>query len=164
MSSMPPPVPGAGKPTPGPSPRNWLQRNLKWVLPLAVVALLGGWVLLSWGGYYKITGVLRDSEPYRLAMARAGADPQLQAALGQPIKASPFLLGNFSHTAGGRQISMEIRLSGPHGKAKYSVAARRSGDAPWCYDVLAIRLPGRPEPLDLRTDAEKGWALSGQCE
>ena len=47
MSSPPPPLPGARTPGQRP-PRNWLQRNLKWALPLFVLLIVGGWSLTSW--------------------------------------------------------------------------------------------------------------------
>jgi len=81
MSSNPPPLPGTSKP-----PRNWFQRNLKWVLPLAAVLMLGGWGLASWNGFRQMTAPLKASEPYQHALARASVDTRVQAALGQPVE------------------------------------------------------------------------------
>ncbi len=76
MSSPPPPLPGARTPGQRP-PRNWLQRNLKWALPLFVLLIVGGWSLTSWMGLRQMAAPLERSEPYREALAY----PRLQAEL-----------------------------------------------------------------------------------
>ncbi len=164
MPTLPPPVPGALAPGPAKPPRNWFQRNLKWALPLGAVVMLGSWALLGWSGYRQLAQSLKGSEPYRQALARASADPQVQAALGQPVEASPWLFGNIGHFPGMSHASMVIRIAGPAGKGRIHVDAYRSS-GPWRYDVMAVSLPGRHPRLDLRTAEEQACTrLLGQCE
>ncbi|MGE8279123.1 MAG: cytochrome c oxidase assembly factor Coa1 family protein [Stenotrophomonas sp.] len=160
MSAAPPPLPGSAS---GKPPRNWFQRNLKWVLPLAVVVMLGGWGLASWSGFRQMSAPLKSSEPYQQALARARAAPEVQAALGQPIEEASFVFGNIGRFADVSQASMLIRISGPHGKAGINLEASRSGNAAWQFDKLSITLPGRHEKLDLRTADEKLCAVTAHC-
>jgi len=159
MSSNPPPLPGTSKP-----PRNWFQRNLKWVLPLAAVLMLGGWGLASWNGFRQMTAPLKASEPYQHALARASVDTRVQAALGQPVEAASFVFGSIGHFSNVSHASMRIRISGPWGKGTISVEANRTGTDGWRYDELAVKLPGTHDKLDLRTAGEQACALTAHCQ
>jgi hypothetical protein len=100
MSTLsPPPLPGASR-APGKPPRNWLQRNLKWALPLAAVLIVVSWLLLNWLGLRQMAAPLEASEPYRQAIARAAQHRQVQQALGEPIKAEPFPFGSIGGSGG----------------------------------------------------------------
>ncbi len=161
MSTVsPPPLPGASR-APGKPPRNWLQRNLKWALPLAAVLIVVGWLLLNWLGLRQMAAPLEASEPYRQAVARAAQHRQVQQALGEPIKAEPFPIGSIGGFGGMTNASMVIRISGPHGKGRINVDAYRRQH--WTFDTLQVHLPGQHAPLDLRTEDEKTCALLSHC-
>lgn len=53
MSMSPPPLPGHA---PGKPARNWLQRNLAWVLPLLMLVVVGLAALLIWRSFSKMEG------------------------------------------------------------------------------------------------------------
>ncbi len=144
MSSLPPPLPGARTPGQRP-PRNWLQRNLKSALPLFVLLIVGGWSLTSWMGLRQMAAPLERSEPYREALARAGRDPEVAAALGRPLRAD-----------------MVIRIQGPHGSGKLDVRAQRR-QGRWSYPRLQAELPGRHAPVDLRDERDRDCAILPGC-
>ena len=156
----PPPLPGASR-APGKPPRNWLQRNLKWALPLAAVLIVASWLLLNGLGLRQMAAPLEASAPYRQAIARAAQHRQVQQALGEPIKAEPFPFGSIGGSGGMTNASMVIRISGPHGKGRINVDAYRRQH--WTFDKLQVHLPGQHVPLDLRTEDEKACALMSHC-
>ncbi len=160
MSSLPPPLPGAG--SPGRPPRNWLQRNLRWALPLLVVLIVAGWALSSWMGLRQMATRLEGSEPYREAMARAGHDPEVEAALGHPLRAKPFPFGSISQFGEGGNASLVIRIQGPRGSGKLDVRGQRS-DGRWFYERMRADLPGRHVPVDLRDARDRDCALLSRC-
>ena len=161
MSSLPPPLPGARLPGQRP-PRNWLQRNLRWALPLVVLLIIAGWALTSWMGLRQIAVRLEKSEPYREAMARAGRDPEMEVALGRPLRAKPFPFGSISQFGDGGSADMTIRVEGPRGSGKLDVRALRS-DGRWFYRRLQAELPGRHVPVDLRDARDRDCAILPRC-
>jgi len=154
-------LPGARPPGLRP-PRNWLQRNLKWALPLFVLLIVGGWSLTSWMGLRQMSAPLESSEPYREALARAGRDPEVAAALGQPLRAKPFPFGNINQFGDGGGADMVIRIQGPRGSGKLDVRARRS-QGRWSYPRLQAELPGRHVPVDLRDERDRDCAILPGC-
>jgi hypothetical protein len=161
MSSLPPPLPGARSPGQRP-PRNWLQRNLRWALPLVALLIVGGWSLTYWMGLRQMAAPLESSEPYREALARAGRDPEVGAALGRPLRAKPFPFGSISQVGDGGSADMTIRVEGPHGSGKLGVRAQRS-DGRWFYTRLQAELPGRHAPVDLRDARDRDCTILPRC-
>jgi len=161
MSSLPPPLPGARPPGQRP-PRNWLQRNLRWALPLFALLIVGGWSLTYWMGLRQMAAPLENSEPYREAMARAGRDPEVAAALGQPLRARPFPFGSISQLGDGGSADMMIRIEGPRGSGRLDVRAQRS-EGRWSYPRLEAELPGRHAPVDLRDARDRDCTILPRC-
>ena len=83
MSTNPPPLP-SGKP--GKPPQNWLQRNLKWVLPLLILAVAGIFALLFWRGFHRMEGHLQRDSPFQEAIKRISASEEMKTVLGTPLQ------------------------------------------------------------------------------
>lgn len=141
MSIAPPPLPQ----------RDWAQRNRLWFLPLLVVlglSLVGG---AMFGIFSMVRGQMTSHPAYVESMARARANPQVVAALGQPIEAGWFVMGNVSTNNGRGHAFLEIPLTGPKQQAKLSVAARNQGEGSgWEYANMTVRL-GNGEEISLLT-------------
>lgn len=143
MNAQPPPLHSAA-PT-----RNWWERNWKWFLPTLIVTglvcLIGFFVLL----FGLINGMMRSSEPYQTAMQRALAQPQVIAALGEPITAGYFVQGNIGTQGASGSADLAIPLSGPRGDATlYVVGEQRAGQ--WRYELMIVRIDGQEQAIDLR--------------
>ena len=92
-------------PPPLPRPTDWFGRNWKWFVPMLVLVTAG----VFGGVFTAILAVMKSSDAYQGAVARAGASPAVTAALGTPVTAGFWVLGN-------------IHVSGPSGQARAGAA------------------------------------------
>jgi len=139
--------------------RSWWGRNWKWVVPVGCLTPLlacgGGITLLV----VFVFNTLKASEPYQTALARAQADPRVQAALGEPVQAGFLVGGNIStHTTivnGVQNVEEEeqltIPISGPKGSGTLEAAGKKSGGK-WTVTTLKVKIAGQAEPIDLLAD------------
>lgn len=134
--------------------RNWWERNWKWFVPTLIVTgmlCIAGFIALLFG---MINGMMRSSEPYQTAMQRAQAQPQVVAALGEPIETGWFVQGNISTQGTQGSADLAIPLSGPRGKGVlYVVGEQTAGQ--WHYEVMLVRVPGQAEAIELRLPQEQ---------
>jgi hypothetical protein len=82
-------------PLPPPMPRpNWFGRNWKWVVPLG--CLLPVFFVVGCGllAFLFATGIMKQSDAYKIALARAQANPVLIEAIGSPISQTGIVSGN----------------------------------------------------------------------
>ena len=64
----------------------WWGRNWKWFVPTGCLGML---LLAAGFGFFIVTmvfGMMKQSDAYKMALARAKADPRVVAALGSPIE------------------------------------------------------------------------------
>lgn len=108
------------------------------LLPILLVVLVGG------GAFFA----LRSSGVAQEAMERARQDPELAAALGEPIETGWLIQGNISIQNDGGSADFSLPISGPHGKGRlYVVAERRAGE--WIFRDLYAVVDGREDPIEL---------------
>jgi hypothetical protein len=99
-----------------------------------------------------VFGVMKSSDAYKTALAKAKADPRVVNALGSPITDGFFVSGktNVSGTSG--QADLTIPISGPKGKGTiYCVASKFAGE--WTFSTLIVEAGETGERIDL---TEKG--------
>lgn len=142
------PQPSSPPPLPQPPPSGWWQRNWKWVVPVSVVSAIGLCAALIFGIFSLVMGLIKSAEPYKDSLAKAVANPQVQAALGAPVTDGFFISGNVSTAGTTGSASMEIPISGPRGKGNIYVEARKSAGV-WTYSTLEVAIPGQPERIQL---------------
>ncbi|MDB6092542.1 MAG: Fungal protein of unknown function [Verrucomicrobia bacterium] len=125
MSKHPPALPRDQRP--------WPERNWKWLLPVALTALAG----IVFAFIAGVVSVMKSSEPYQLAIARARSSPAVVAALGEPITEGFLMLGNIhvSGTAGQAQFEIPLRAPREAGTL-YAVANRAAGV--WKFETLMV--------------------------
>jgi len=125
---------------------NWFGRNWKWVVPLGCllpVLFMGGCGLLA---FLFATGIMKQSDAYKIALARAQANPAVIEALGSPISQTGIVSGN-SNVSG---AVGEAPLSGPKGKATLYVEAKKSADT-WFFQTMVVKIEKTGERIDLNT-------------
>lgn len=128
--------------------RNWWDRNWKWVLPagcLAGIVCVAGLVAFILG---IVFGVMRSSDVYKEALARAQASPAVAEALGTPIKAGYFTSGNINVSGPSGDANLSIPISGPKGKATIYLEARKSAGE-WSFSLLEVEIAETEERIDL---------------
>lgn len=98
-----------------------------------------------------VFGVMKSSDAYKMALAKAKADPRVMAALGSPIDDGLFVWGssNVSGTSG--QADLTIPISGPKGKGTiYFVASKFAGE--WTFSKLMVEIADTKQRIDLIED------------
>lgn len=136
--TLPPALPGSTAPT------GWWRRHWRWAMPLAVVVGIAAaagavWFALSQWAYWS-----KSSTPYQEAMRRARCNIELVEALGEPLR-DGYLPAGSMHSNG--QSQFVIGVTGPQGKGRLFLNAKRSGDH-WDYPMLYVVTDGK-EAIDL---------------
>ncbi|MDR2871133.1 MAG: cytochrome c oxidase assembly factor 1 family protein [Xanthomonadaceae bacterium] len=131
------------------TPPSWWRRNWKWAVPVtliaAIVLLCGGPFALIFGG---ISRAMQSSEPYQHTLAQAQANPEVIAALGEPIEPGLFVGGNIAVNGPTGDANLSIPLKGPRGRATAYVEARKSAGR-WHYRTLVIQVDGTSRRINL---------------
>jgi hypothetical protein len=147
MENTPPPP--AFTPAPQPPPTSWWSRNWKWFVPtgccLTPLVLGGAFVAFL---VLVIFGAMKQSDVYKMAVARAKADPRVIAALGSPIKDGWYVSGKTNVNGGSGEADLSIPISGPRGKGTiYAIATKFAGE--WTYSKLVVKVESTGETIDL---------------
>ncbi|HSV62709.1 MAG TPA: cytochrome c oxidase assembly factor Coa1 family protein [Chthoniobacterales bacterium] len=138
----------ATPPPPAPRP-GWWSRNWKWFVPTGCCLtplLLGGACLAFL--VIVVFGALKQTDVYKMAVARAKSDSRVIAALGTPVEEGWYLSGNTSVNNGSGTADLSIPISGPKGKGTiYAVATKSGGE--WSYSKLSVKIDSTGETIDL---------------
>jgi hypothetical protein len=133
----------------------WWSRNWKWFLPtgcclgtllgiILAIAIFGMGIVGLFSGISKI---LKSSEPYQTAVARAKANEKVVTALGTPIEEG-FPMGKVNTNNDTGEADLSIPLTGPKGKCTVYVVGTRSGGT-WTYSKMSATITGTDESIDL---------------
>jgi hypothetical protein len=137
-------TPAQTQPAPG-----WWSRNWKWFVPTGCCLtplLLGGVAAIFI--VVVIFGALKQTDVYKMAVARAKADPRVIAALGTPIDEGWYLAGTTNVNGGSGDADLSIPISGPKGKGTiYAVATKSAGE--WAYSKLVVKIDSTGATIDL---------------
>ena len=125
---------------PSPPKRGWFSRNALWFIPtilfmppLLCVGCCGGLGLLG-------MNALKSTEPYKMAMARIQADPQVIEALGEPIEADTWnFQGGVNQTTERATADYTFGIHGPQGTANVHFEA--VDEHGWEFEILDVTLP-----------------------
>lgn len=98
--------------------------------------------------FFFATGVMKQSEAYKIALARAQASPAVIEAIGSPISQRGMVSGNTNVNGAIGEANLSIPLSGPKGKATLYVEAKKSVDV-WQFQTLAVKIEKTGERIDL---------------
>ncbi|MFL6514530.1 MAG: cytochrome c oxidase assembly factor Coa1 family protein [Chthoniobacterales bacterium] len=142
---QPPPIP----PIPdAPVRRGWWTRNWKWFVPtgcLTIVALMFAFALAI---LFTVFGLIKSTEPYKTAVARAKANVRVTEALGTPIDEGWYVFGNANVSGGSGTADLSIPISGPKAKGTiYAVASKSAGQ--WEFSKLVVKVESTAETIDL---------------
>jgi hypothetical protein len=137
----------------GPPRRGWWGRNWFWVVPVGclvpLVCCCGGPALIGVG----VMSGLKQSDPYKDAVARAKQSQAVQDALGTPLQEGWLVQGNLNVSDGSGTADLTIPLSGPKGSGSLHVVGTRAANQ-WTYSTMAVDVPGSGAHLDLLADVK----------
>jgi hypothetical protein len=140
-------------------PTNWFGRNWKWVVPIGClipVLFIGGCVLAA---FFFAMGVMKQSDVYKTALARAQANPAVIEAIGSPISQTGIVGGSSNVTGPTGEAKLSIPLRGPKGKATLYVEATKSADL-WSFQTMVVKIEKTGERIDLNAVSLPGNAAS----
>jgi hypothetical protein len=129
---------------------NWFGRNWKWVVPLGCllpVVFVAGCGLLA---FLFATDIMKQSDAYKIALARAQANAAVIEAIGSPISQTGIVSGKSKVSGPTGQANLAIPLSGPKGKATLYVEAKKSADT-WFFQTTVVKIEKIGERIDLNT-------------
>jgi hypothetical protein len=99
-----------------------------------------------------VFGALKSSDAYKVALAKAKADPRVVNALGSPIEDGFFVSGKTNVTGSSGLADLTIPISGPRGKGTiYFVASKFAGE--WTFSKLIVEVEKTGEKIDLTEQA-----------
>ena len=96
------------------------------------------------------TGIMKQSDAYKIALARAQANPGVIEAIGSPISQTGIVSGNSNVSGPTGQANLSIPLSGPKGKATLYIEAMKSADL-WVFQTMVVKIEKTGERIDLNT-------------
>jgi hypothetical protein len=131
-----------------PRTSNWWDRNWKWCLP---IGCLSGLVLVA-GSIVAILffvfGIMKSSDAYKQAFAKAQASQAVVSSLGEPIKGGLFVSGNINVNGPSGTADLSIPISGPKGDATVYLKATKS-QGEWNFEELTVKIEATGERIDL---------------
>ena len=131
-----------------PSAGGWWQRNWKWVVPAGVIGALIVLVGSAAAIFLFVFGIIRSSEVYDTALARARADSTVVRLLGEPIEPGWWVSGSIQVSGPSGSADFEAPLHGPVGRGTLYVSAEKEAGR-WRYKVLEVGVEGRDDRIDL---------------
>jgi hypothetical protein len=142
------PTPATPPLTPQPPRGNWWQRNWKWFVPTGCLTLIAMMVVFVACIVLLVFSVMKSSDAYKIAVARAKNDQRVVTALGTPISEGMFASGKTNVNGPSGEADIGIPISGPKGKATiYAVATKSEGT--WSFSKLDVKIDGTGETIDL---------------
>ncbi len=115
-------------------------------MAVGMLGFFAGFIFLIFTGVF---GLMKSSEPYQEAVARAKNNPQVRTGLGTPVTEGFMMSGNISTSGASGAALLDIPLSGPKGEARLYVEAKKSSGA-WTYTTMEVAIPGQPSRIDLK--------------
>ena len=106
---------------------------------------LGGCALAI---FFFAMGVLKQTDAYKTALARAQENPALIEAIGSPLSQTGIVAGKSNVTGPTGEAKLFIPLKGPKGKATLYVEATRSADV-WYFQTMLVKIEKTGEQIDL---------------
>jgi Cytochrome oxidase complex assembly protein 1 len=146
-----------------PRPQTWWDRNWKWVIGCLAGCLIP---VIGFGGIAAlivvfVMGSIKTAEPYIYGLSRAEKNPQVKAALGDPIQAGIWTNGKVNINNDSGSVDITIPVSGPKGSGTIRVVGTRTAKK-WEYSTLDFVPNGAGDRIDLRDQPGKGQPAKGQ--
>ncbi|XXF76761.1 cytochrome c oxidase assembly factor Coa1 family protein [Myxococcaceae bacterium GXIMD 01537] len=127
---------------------SWWTRNWKWALPAGCVGLLScgclSFVVLGLGTMGAGLMGMASAGPTDDALKTALGDPEVQRALGTPIKPELMRQVSIQSVNGRTHATLAIPLDGTQADGMLRVEADKT-DGEWVYSRLEVTVPGQAD-------------------
>ena len=128
--------------------RSWWDRNLKWVLPSGCLVTILVFALLIVLIVSFVMGLMKSSDVYKHAIAKAMDNPAVEEALGSPLEEGFFVTGNINVTGVSGEANVAIPISGPKAKGTIYLKAEKIAGK-WDYSMLVVHVKDTDEQINL---------------
>jgi hypothetical protein len=147
-----PPLPAMGAYPVQPRPQTWFDRNWKWLVALLVV--LASLIVVSFIAVvlFGVEALIKNSDPYQLAVRRATESPAVAEKIGNPIHIGWFVSGNVNFSGSEGSVNLSIPISGPKGRGHIGVVGKEHAKR-WTFETLEVDVVGEVEPISLQQAA-----------
>ncbi|ABF43770.1 conserved hypothetical protein [Candidatus Koribacter versatilis Ellin345] len=143
MSSPTQYSPGYPAPYP-PRQKSWIERH--WIA--LVISIVLFFVLAVVVFVVGIFVLVSNTEPEKLAFAKAANSPAVVERLGQPIKKGMFSSGSINTTGPSGHAELKVPISGPKGEGYIYLTANKSADR-WTFTQLEVAIDGDEKRIEL---------------
>jgi hypothetical protein len=129
-------------------PKNWFDRNWKWLVPLVAVVIV--LIVAAFVGtlFYAKESSLRKSYPYQVTVRRAKESPQVAATIGTHLQIGWFATGNFNFNGTEGNENISIPISGQNARGHIVVVANKHATH-WNFETLEVDVEGQDNPIPL---------------
>jgi len=143
-----PPLPAMGASPVQPRPQTWFDRNWKWLLALLLV--LAFLIVVSFIAVvlFGVEALIKDSDPYQLAVRRATESPAVAEKIGNPIHIGWFVSGSVNFSGSEGSVNLSIPISGPKGRGHIAVVGKEHAKR-WTFETLEVDVKDDGEPISL---------------
>lgn len=131
---------------------SWWGRNWKWAVPVGCLGMILLPAACTGAIFLAVFGLMRGSEPFNEALARAREHPEVVAALGEPVEAGFFVSGSIDVSGGSGEADFAFTVTGPDGEGTLYVVARMVAGK-WEYQTLVLEVESTGERIDLLESA-----------
>ena len=98
--------------------------------------------------FFFAIGVLKQTNAYKTALARAQENPAVIEAIDSPISQTGIVAGKSNVTGPTGEAKLFIPVKGPKGKATLYVEATKSADV-WYFQTMLVKIEKTGERIDL---------------
>lgn len=137
----------------------WFSRNWKWLLAVGCLVPMLCCGVFGVGTYFTVTKVIQGTPVFAEALEKANTNPDVTAALGQPVTPGMMLSGSVNQSGNTGTADFSIPIEGPKGKGTLKVeASMKGGD--WTFQRLEAEVGGKT--IDLLAGAPSPMKGAGQ--
>lgn len=131
---------------------NWFRRNPGKAVALIAATVVAFFVLFAGSIFFFVFGLLRNSGPAKLAIARSQSNPAVVQYLGQPIRPGFFVSGSENTSGPSGHAELSIPVSGPKAKGTiYLITDKNLGL--WSFSELVFAPEHGSERINLMPPA-----------
>lgn len=128
--------------------KTWFQRHLGLTIAGGCAVVLAAALTFALVLFTFIFGMMRNSDPAKMALKQAQSNPIVAERLGTPLETGWFMSGNINVTGSSGHAEMETPVSGSKGKGTiYLVADKNAGL--WSFSTLQVAFADGEPRVDL---------------
>ncbi|KAF2516431.1 cytochrome c oxidase assembly factor Coa1 family protein [Flavobacterium foetidum] len=127
--------------------KSWWDRNWKWFVPTGCLSIIVLFVLFVGGIFFGVTSLMKESDAYKDAMAKAKINKEVIAQLGTPIEGDGMVSGKIQVNDHSGNCNIQIPIKGPKGTGIIFVTGTKR--VKWKYSEMVVYIEKTDDEIDL---------------